>query len=68
MVLAVGAGWGELLGRGVVVCWRRHYFLRCLFRFRSCALNDWTRAILWLTAGLVFLFLGVVVLMPGVFY
>ena len=35
---------------------------------RSCALNDWTKAILWLTAGLVFFFLGAVVLIPGVFY
>jgi hypothetical protein len=37
-------------------------------RVRSCALNDWTRAILWLTAGLVFLFLGAVVLIPGALY
>jgi hypothetical protein len=37
-------------------------------RVRSCALNDWTKAILWLTAGLVFLFLGTVVLIPGSLY
>jgi hypothetical protein len=30
-------------------------------------LNDWIRAILWLVAGVVFLFLGVVVLMPVAF-
>jgi hypothetical protein len=28
-------------------------------------LNDWTRAILWLTVGVAFLFLAAVVLMPG---
>jgi hypothetical protein len=60
---------GHLLVVGVVVGGCRHHFpvCCCLFGFRSCALNDWTRAILWLTAGLVFFFLGVVVVMPGVF-
>jgi len=38
-----------------------------LFGFEGCALNNWLRAVLWLIVIAAFVFLGAVVVVPGVF-
>jgi hypothetical protein len=72
---SVGAGGGEVSDRGVIVrCGRnlgnlRLVVLRVCWQRRSGsgAMKDWLIALGWLATGATFLFLSVLVLVPGIF-
>jgi len=57
-------GGGTATGSGVVVV--RGCGFRCGFGGMSRVLRDWTDILLWLVAGVVFLFLSVSVFLPAI--
>ena len=49
-------------------CYKDPLSLELCLDLRSCVLSDWINAFFWLATGLVFVFLGAIVSMPGTFF